>query len=225
MRDITTKTSRIALLKILRNLLTGNSLEFLNLIIDLIAYLPQIRLHPGMYEVLEHELRLELQDRRGHEAVCYKRQRVRFLQDNIIAYQDQAWGDGDIFAEYKCSPGEAVDRYREGHLYRVLISLRQTKHRGDVEEFHIERTIHDGFTQTVEDFQTEISHHTHRAAIRVVFPKSRPPKYLSGIEQNRKRTTPLSPDQLQTLPDGRIQANWTIQRPRLHEGYILRWTW
>src|SRR5262249_13288516 len=88
----------------------------------------------GMYEVLEQQCCLEILDREGKEAVYFKRQRVRFLQNNIIAFQDQAWGDGNIFADYKCSPGVPVDRYREGYRYRILISLRQTKNRGDVEE-------------------------------------------------------------------------------------------
>ena len=102
----------------------------------------------GMYEVLSYEARLELLDPTGRHAVYRKRQRVRFLQDHIIAYQDQAWGDGNPFAAYRCAPGKAVDRYREGHRWRVLISLRQTKNKGDVEEFFIEREIRDGFTAT-----------------------------------------------------------------------------
>ena len=44
-----------------------------------------------------------------------KRQRVRYLQNNIIAYQDQAWGDGEMLVNYRCSPGVPVDRYKLGH--------------------------------------------------------------------------------------------------------------
>ena len=71
-------------------------------------------LQQGMYEILDYDSVLELKDRRGRVAVLKRRQKVRFLRDNIIAYQDQAWGDGELFAEYKCSPGVAVDRYRDG---------------------------------------------------------------------------------------------------------------
>ena len=46
----------------------------------------------GMYEVLEYESTLELKDRKGKQALFRKREKVRYLQDNIIAYQDQAWG-------------------------------------------------------------------------------------------------------------------------------------
>jgi hypothetical protein len=68
----------------------------------------------GMYEVLEYESPLELLDSRGDSARFSKRQKVRYLQDNIIAYQDQACGDGDILLKYRCSPGVLVDRYRPG---------------------------------------------------------------------------------------------------------------
>ncbi len=42
--------------------------------------------------MLEYESTLELLDRKGEKAIFKKRQKVRYLQDNIIAYQDQAWG-------------------------------------------------------------------------------------------------------------------------------------
>jgi hypothetical protein len=48
-----------------------------------------------MYEVLDYESTLELLDKDGHRAYFSKREEVRYLQNSIIAYQDQAWGDGD----------------------------------------------------------------------------------------------------------------------------------
>jgi len=181
--------------------------------------------HEGMYEVLEYEARLVLKDPRGETAHYFKRQRVRFVQDNIIAYQDQAWGDGDIFADYKCSPGVAVDRYREGNRYRILISLRESKKRGDIEEFNIQRTIEHGFTKAVEDFQTDIDHTTRKLRVSVVFPAARIPRQISLIEKNAARTTPLGKDQLRALPDGRWQVTFSTGKPRLFESYILRWSW
>ena len=44
----------------------------------------------GMYEVLEHDVVLELKDSKGKRAFVRKRQKVRYRQNNIIAYQDQA---------------------------------------------------------------------------------------------------------------------------------------
>jgi hypothetical protein len=179
----------------------------------------------GMYEVLEYESLLDLQDARGEVSVFHKRQKVRFRQNNIIAFQDQAWGDGDIFAQYKCSPGYPVDRYREGHRYRILISLRQAKRRGDIEEFRIERTVRHGFKNTTETFQTEVDHKTRSLSCGITFPLDRPPKSVNLIKQNLQRSTPVGPDDWSTLPDGRIQVTWKTRNPHIFEKYVLRWEW
>ena len=65
---------------------------------------------PGMYEVLEYESTLELHDRSGKRATFRKREKVRYLQSHIIAYQDQAWGDGEILLNYRCTPGKPSGR-------------------------------------------------------------------------------------------------------------------
>jgi len=150
---------------------------------------------------------------------------VRFLQDNVLAFQDQAYGDGDIFAGYKCSPGFPVDRYQDGNKYRVLISLRETKNRGDIEDFHIERTIKDGFTRSVEDYQVDVDHSTRKLSLTVIFPNERTPKQVKLIERKSEHTQQLSMDSLQPLTDGRWQITWETETPKLHEGYLLRWEW
>ena len=84
----------------------------------------------GMYEILTYDSTLELVDTKGQTAHVKRHQKVKFLQDNIIAFQDHAWGDGDIFADYAVSPGIEVDRYQDGDRFNVLISLRDQKPRG-----------------------------------------------------------------------------------------------
>src|SRR5215212_5915172 len=103
----------------------------------ILPHLPRLlRQLTGSYEVLDYETKLELLDPEGKLVRYTKHQKVKFLQDNVIAFQDQAWGDGEIFADYQCSPGYPVDRYRDGNKYHILISLRETKNRGDIETFH-----------------------------------------------------------------------------------------
>lgn len=184
-----------------------------------------LQAHEGMYEVLDYEAGLELCDPKGEKAVYHKREQVRFLQDNIIAYQDQAWGDGNIFADYRCSPGLEVDRYREGHRVRILISLRETKNRNDVENFRIERTIRRGFMKQEEDFQVDIDHVTRKFSMSLVFPRQRFPKEVTLTEQNGRRTRVLGAENMMTLPDGRQQVMWSSEHPRLFESYILHWSW
>ncbi len=209
----------------LRDLLDSDLVDLVPRLWSAVKQLFREEKPPGPYEVLAYESRLELKDAKGKKAVFYKRQRVHFLQDNVIAFQDLAWGDGQIFADYQCAPGVAVDRYREGHRYRVLISLRETKNQGDVEEFLIERTIQDGFTRTVESFQTEINHPTQQLSVSVVFPRQRPPQRVTLTQQNAAKTAELGADRRRVLPDGRVKVFWEAHNPGLYEAYILQWTW
>jgi len=87
----------------------------------------QSRSDAGVYEVLSYESTLELKDRGGKSATFKKCEKVRYLQDNIIAYQDQVWGDGEILLDYSCTPGTLVDRYRSGYKTYVLISRREAR--------------------------------------------------------------------------------------------------
>ena len=81
---------------------------------DLYALLRQVlhlERHRGMYEILDYDSTLELADPKGEIAIFKRRERVKFLHNNVIAFEDYAWGDGEIFADYRCSPGKVVDRY------------------------------------------------------------------------------------------------------------------
>ncbi len=114
----------------------------------------------GMYEVLEHKSILELLDRQGKRAQFQKRQKARYLQNNIIAYQDHGWSDGESLLEYQCSPGVVVDQYRPGRKTYILISLRENKQRGDQDEFHIRWNLKDAFRRSQEQWEREVSHRT-----------------------------------------------------------------
>lgn len=196
-----------------------------NFIFDVLQHIPVVKSLPGMYEVLDYSAQVQLKDTKGKLAVYSKRQHVRFLQDNVIAFKDQAWGDGDIFANYQCSPGVEVDRYRDGHRYNILISLRETKHRDEETTFHIKREILDGFTQETEEFQTDINHRTRHLKLSVIFPQKRLPISVKLIEQNTKRSAVLDRDNRQILPSGEHQYTWETKKPRLYEAYIIRWQW
>src|SRR6266567_4250790 len=65
--------------------------------------------HEGLYEVLEYDAVLELVDPKGETAIFKKRQRVKFLQDYVLAFQDYVWGDGELYGDYSCSRGVVVD--------------------------------------------------------------------------------------------------------------------
>src|SRR5262249_6737323 len=147
-------SSLLSLLSILLNS------DLIRTLVSAVVQLWNASRYRGTYKVEHHQVTLDLIDNGGRTAIYTKRQRMIFLQDNVFAIQDQAWGDGDIFAGYRCSPGVAVDRYKEGYRWKILISLRRTHNRGEREELVIERTIKDGFISPVGNFQTQIDHPT-----------------------------------------------------------------
>jgi len=181
--------------------------------------------HEGMYDILAYDATLELIDPKGQTAVFSRRQKVKFLQDNVIAFQDYAWGDGEIFAEYRCSPGVVVERYQEGDQWNVLISLRETKSAGDIQDFHTTRTIKSGFTQPEEWWQTEIRHRTQWFKLDIIFPKERHPRRAVLIQRSRNRTEVLGRECFAELPDGRQVLSWETKKLRRFEAYTIKWKW
>lgn len=179
----------------------------------------------GLYEVLDFEHTLELCDSRGKKAIYRKRETVRLVQDYVAAYLDHVWGRGEIFSDYKCSPGKPVDHYRCGHEHCVLISLREAMRRGDVLHIAIDRTVRNGFDLDTCWSETVVRHRTHRFHIAVLFPQKRPPIRVSLLEVNQNRTTPLGEANTDILPDGRHRVFWETTKPKLFEVYTLKWTW
>lgn len=208
----------------LSNLITVDNVALVIDLWKLVArFLPAS--YQGLYEVSEYDAELEICDPQGRVAIYRKRSKVTYLQNQVFSYRDMAWGDGEIFADYECSPGIAVDRFQEGHRWHVLISLRETRNRGDKEEILIKRTIRDGFTKPSESFQVEVNHEMSELTASIIFPAERLPRRVTLIEQNRNRTTQLGAEHSIDLPDGRQQIRWHTDQPRLFEAYILRWQW
>jgi hypothetical protein len=179
----------------------------------------------GLYKVLEYEITLELLDIEGKKAKVHKRQKVRYLQDNIIAYQDQSWGDGEILKNYRCSPGKAVDQYRTGHKTCTLISLREEKNKGEIDEFLIQWDWANGFLSTTGYWAAKINHRTNKVIVNVIFPELRPPTRWWISTSNYKQFSLLSSDTLFRLPDGRWSIKWELKNPKLYRNYLLKWEW
>src|SRR5258706_7266734 len=170
----------------------------------------------GVYEVLDYECQLELKDTDGKLATIQKREKIRYLQDYITSYQDQAWGDKNVFLNYRCSPGVPVDEFRLGHKTYKLISLRESRNKGDTDEFHIEWDMQRGFLKSTGFWGTAISHRTKKVIVKVVFPKARPPLHISIVESNLQRTRDLAKVAQKLLPDGRTMITWENENPRLY---------
>lgn len=178
----------------------------------------------GVYEILEYETTLQL-NTTGETATFLKRQKVRFLQDNVISFEDYAWGEGDIFANYHCSPGVVVDRYLAGDRWNILISLRESKSRGDLEEFFIQSTFVNSFLKPEEWQQVEIRHYTKHLKMTIIFPKERHCSRAMLQRRRHHQSMELSNEHFGILPDGRQMVTWETNEIEPLEVYTLRWEW
>src|SRR3990172_393996 len=101
--------------------------------------------YEGIYDVLDLQVMLELKNKDGSKATFKKVKKVRYLQDNTIAFQDYAWGDGEILLDYRTSIGKPVDQYRLGYKTYILLSLGKEKRKGEIDEYQIQWKIKNGF--------------------------------------------------------------------------------
>ena len=180
---------------------------------------------PGMYEVISYDSTLEILDIKGKEAVFTKTEEIRFLQDNIIAFQDQAWGDGKILLDYQCSPGVPVDFYRNGHKTHVLISFREVKNKDDQLTMNIQWKIKDGFLTNDGYWGTAIIHSTRKLKVRIIFPRNRVPHQIQLINPNHKIETDFKKENLLQLPDKHWQVTWEKKNPKINQNYLIKWEW
>ena len=198
--------------------------EILALLRNTAAFLAERRLQ-GIYEVLEQQRTVEIHDPNGHAVTVDTTERVRFRQNHVAAITDYVWGDGDMLAEYRCSPGVPVDCYKEGSRYAILISLREHRNHGDELCLRTHRKIIDGFTRPEECWENDIYHRMGSSEIRVLFPKERKCQRATVARRNSGKTIALGPEHFQILPDGSQQLSWVIKKPKLHERYVLHWEW
>ena len=107
----------------------------------------------------------------------------------------------------------------------MLISLRETKNRGDVVEFNIERQVKDGFTKNEEWLEAETRYPTRRLRLQIVFPKGRECLRAKLVERRGEKTTVLGKKYFGRRRDDRQTLIWSKRRPHQGESYTISWIW
>jgi len=219
---------RTKLLLLLDFFTTGKLPSVLGNVLDVWNLVDQLRdkiSYHGMYEVLNYDATLEIMDPGGQTARLVRHEVIRFLQDNVVAIHDHAWGDGEPFAEYNCQPGVPVDFYEDGSKWNVLISLRETKKRGDVLDLWIERVIEGGFPEGHEWLETEVDHRMKHLKLAIIFPRDRHCQRATLTRKSTHATVALGGQHFAFLSDGRQKLTWETSRPKLHDLYTIKWSW
>jgi hypothetical protein len=179
----------------------------------------------GLYEVIEQESRLDLEDPKGLHARFSKVRKIKFTQERTIAIQDHGWSNGETLIDFQISPGRAVDFRSLGYKTYVLIALDEIKNRGELETFKSHYGLRNSFLKPNGYWDTEITEKTGNLRISIVFPRDRAPQRAFVTEQNQKRSKEIQRSTFKLLQDGRVEVSWEKKSPRLFEHYILAWDW
>lgn len=218
----------ITLTQHLNDLIPASILEtfnrFLGVAERLLTQIEERRLQ-GIYDVQSQIRTVTIHDRKGHKATVETVQRLRFRQNHVTALTEYAWGQGDLFADYRCSPGVPVDYYDEGSRRVVLISLRGKKNAGDTMTLRSHRLVMEGFSRNKEYWESDVYHRTQKLELRIIFPLKRSCQRATLTMRNTGQTVALGAECYQSLPDGRKKLVWVCDKPQVNERYLLSWTW
>jgi hypothetical protein len=183
--------------------------------------------HLGPYEVLHGRNVWDIQTSDGSLVTEEKEFAVRWLQDNVFSWCDYAWGDGEIVADYSCSPGKFVDEIDiEDRRKWLVISLGGMRNRGDREVLRTRRLIRNGFLNSREWLTFEIVEPTKEFELVIRFPKDRPCTRAWLRRRGIRRERELDLDRyMRAAEGGRQELVVSGQRPSLGDSFTINWNW
>lgn len=193
--------------------------EFLQLAVGALGASRQPK---GLYEVLDYKASLDVLDAKGRTAVYQKRERVRFLRDQVTSFPDFGWGTGETFASHRVRPGRIVERRPVGPRHRSLVVLAEPQNRGDELTFEVRRLIRKGITGKRNWLEAEVNQPMGRLALCVTLPASR---RVRGARLLRHREAAETAVAVRTDAQGKQQLSVRVVKPQLGELYTLEWGW
>ncbi len=174
------------------------------------------------YENIFLDEELDLQDPRGERAVLYRRQRVKLLTSEPAIIRDLCWGEGNPLAHFRAQGASKLAVRREGSKSVILLALNRRGGPGETRVLRSRRLIRDEFSDPRGYFELLVERPTKRISLKVIFPKSRPPRETEATSTpSRPHAQPVR----HWLPDGRIALHWSQQNPVPFTQYSLRWSW
>ena len=175
-----------------------------------------------LYEIKDYQAGLEVLDAKGKRAIYTKRERLRFLRNDVTSLYDYGWGTGEAFASHRVHPGRIVERQKIGSRHRSLVVLPQPKHAGDEMTLSVRRLWKNTLTGHNGWLEMEVYHPTRRARLSVTLPRSRPVRSARLVETRRRSSLPL---QATTISDGRQRLQWSTTALQVGDRYTLEWDW
>lgn len=183
----------------------------------------------GPYEISKMVNELDIQSIDGSLAVHRKQLSLEFLHNQVVAIWEGAYGDGEQFADFKCTPTSlrAVDEFVEGGRRHKVISLRRLYNRGDKIDVTFERTIKNALLDPErEAFLVDVTRRTQTLIIRIIFHKEHKCTEATLYRRHGKKSSkePLT-QSFSYNEEGRQVIEWKKSRPKLGDTYTFEWTW
>ena len=150
-----------------------------------------VRLNPGT----------QGQARRGSR-FCKDARRYDFYRTTSLPTKIRPGVTADLFADYACSPGVAVDCYQDGYKWKFSSRCARASSAGMSLNFSGEEDRRRLY-QCAEWFQTELNCRARHLRLSIIFPRNRLCQQATLVERNRNRTTELGPSCFSWLADGR----------------------
>ena len=175
------------------------------------------------YEVLDSRMVWEIHATDGSKCSFSRQNEIRFLQNEVMVLSDRVWPANADIKDFKYFPGEVVDSFIDGDNRQFIISLRESKNRGETMRVESSRSVYDSFLAPSEWVAMDVSRPTGSLTMTVVLPDGRPPTKAWGkVRSNAARHHPLVPTM---RSDKRTQLERFIKRPRRGEAYYICWEW
>jgi hypothetical protein len=183
----------------------------------------------GIYEILTSQLIWNLEAQDGSLARVTKRNRVRFIQNNVLAIPDYIWGDGAMSSDYTCTPGKKVAEHQEGAKNCVVIALDRMYKRDEELDIEIARTVRGAFTGKREWIEVKPVAGTPALSFMVIWPAGREPRdatvTIENERRNRRKVRALGDEQLAWHEGGRRKYAEHFDNPSSDEVIRVDWSW
>ena len=183
-----------------------------------------LHLAPRMtYENVMLEAVLDICDRQGRKAVVRRKQRIRFLAEDAGLIRELVWGEGNPLADYRVQGARCLGFQREGSKSVILLTLARRPTKGEEAVISSCRLISHALTDDNGYAEMLVERPTRYVALKVLFPRTRPPREAHLTSQPPSLSKPSIP--IRFGRDGRPYLIWRYNNPNRFTTYSLRWSW
>lgn len=209
----------------IHNILISVSIIALASGISILAYFSIFRFNQTFgLRILNHEVKIDLQDTSG--ALAYQTRTTKFLalKDKITSFIDHMSADGDLEVS-SVSPGTLEDIRREGGDLFLTTNFGKVLSKGEIIDKEIKTILKNTFESNPEYWSVRIILPTKEFKLIIIFPINRPYKNFRGYQRITSHEMIAETQPIETLISGRPALVWSVKAPKLKDVYKIIWEW